>query len=127
MTNKQKVVRLGNKPKPDNAPQLVPYLSGEEAFFGMAESQRYAATGSRPNGSGVIRTGSAMDIQNCIESLYRKSKLSMDHILVLRHYGIRGLKPDETRPKEYKAAQLWKEAMAVIDTELRDRGIVRNA
>lgn len=93
----------------------------EHAFFAMVDRQRLA--GAR-GGVEQYRPGSGVDTQIIIERLYRERKLSMDHILVLRHYGVRGIAPDPRREKEAKAAALWNEVMDLLKTELKQKGMI---
>jgi hypothetical protein len=59
-----------------------------------------------------------MDIFKVVETLHRTRRLMMDHMMVLRHYGMRMMRPDARRHKEVRAAALWNEAMDKIETIL---------
>jgi hypothetical protein len=48
----------------------------------------------------------------------------MDHLRVLKHYGVRMMPPDERRPKEVRSYTIWKEAMSRLQDALQDKGIV---
>ncbi len=111
---------------PDLEPWETPYEDAEQAFFSMVKGQEALAAGARVRaGLGIYqRPGGGLDIQIVIERLYRLRKLTMDHIQVLRHYGVRKLKPDPYRPKEARSAMLWDEAMNVISAELKTKGLI---
>ena len=59
-----------------------------------------------------------------VDRLYRNRRLIWDHLLVLRHYGQRKMPPDDTRPKEVKAATLWSEALEKLEDILIAKHIV---
>lgn len=103
-----------------------PFDDAEQAFFYMVNCQRARADGARyVKGMGIYnRPCHPDDIKIVIDRLYRKRMLSIDHMRVLRHYGIRHMPPDPNREKEARAAHLWKEAMDKIHDALRQKGIV---
>lgn len=88
---------------------------------------RARAEGARQTvGNGrVTRPGGATDVMIVIDRLHRAGRLNKEHLHVLAWYGKRQIEPDDTRPKEYRAAQLWREAMAVIGPALEGKGLVR--
>lgn len=108
-------------------PELATYDSAEHAFFSMMTRNKARADGAmRPTEySGPERAGNGIDVQKVIETLYRERKLTMDHILVLRHYGVRNLPPDERREKEARAAILWREALDAIGERLKQKGLLK--
>lgn len=105
----------------DNTAVVAHYRDAEDAFFAMVDRQRHE--GCRTAG-GPHRPGSGLDTQKIIERLHRERKISMDHILVLRHYGVRGMRPDPDRVKEARAAALWKEVMDLLQPELKQKGMI---
>ena len=107
-------------------PLEIKYDDAEHAFFSMVDNQRAKADGANFKNSyrSFQRPGAGIDTQKVIERLYRQHYLTHDHIRVLRFYGIRNMRPDERREKEYKAAKLWDEAMKIIQKELEAKGMV---
>lgn len=104
----------------------TPFNDAQEAFFYMVNCQRARSDGARyVKGAGLYnRPCHPDDILIVIDRLYRQRKISMDHVLILRHYGVRQMPPDERRPKEARAAKLWEEAMDKLTDALREKGII---
>lgn len=102
----------------------IRYDDAEHAFFCMVDRQRAKADGASFKNGPYMRPGSGLDTQIVIEKLYRDRILTMDHIRVLRHYGVRGMRPDERREKEYRASKLWDEAMNLIQKELEAKKMI---
>lgn len=107
--------------------ETVPFDSTEEAWFWFIEAQKAKEDGARvvAGEALVSRPCEPIDILKCVDRLYRKRRLVMDHVLVLRHYGVRQLAPDPHRIKEVRAASLWKEALERLGDVLESKGIVR--
>lgn len=105
----------------------VPFESVEQAWFWFITAQKAISEGARISAgvSNIHRPCEPIDILRCIDSLYRKRRLIKDHILVLRHYGMRYLPPDPYRVREARAASLWREAMERLEEVLCKKGIVR--
>ena len=107
----------------------TPFTDAEEAWFWFIAAQEARDAGAR------IRAGSALlprpceplDILKCVDRLYRNRVLGRDHLLVLRHYGRRRLRPDSFRAKEMRAHRLWMEAFDRLTPLLVKKGIVREA
>jgi len=108
--------------------QTTAFDTAEEAWFWFMLAQEARNEGARFSAglSLVTRPCEPSDILKCIDRLYRNRRLSMDHILVLRHYGKRQLSPDPRRVKEARAFTLWKEALERIEPVLVRKGIVRS-
>ena len=104
----------------------IKYDDAEHAFFSMVDNQRAKADGANFKNSyrSFQRPGTGIDTQKVIERLYREHKLTHDHMRILRFYGIRNMRPDINREKEYRAAKLWEEAMKIIGHELEKKGMI---
>lgn len=107
--------------------QETPFTDGEEAFFYMVTCQKYKSEGARVSGGHGLyqRPAHPDDIRIVIERLYRNRELTIDHINILKHYGVRMLRPDDGRDKEKRAAMLWDEAMQIIGDALKKKGVVQ--
>ncbi len=105
----------------------VPFQSAEEAWFWYVAAMQARLDGARiVAGLGrEIRPCEPVDIYKAIERLYRNRRLQMDHIKILRHYGVRGIAPDHTRIREMLASKIWREAMDRIELTLQQKGIVK--
>lgn len=90
----------------------------------MVDRQRAQADGARPKRGSFERAGGGLDVQIAIEKLHRAGVIGMDHIRVIKHYGKRGLRPDEHHPKEKRAAMLWDEVMEQLGAQLHKKGLV---
>ncbi len=100
--------------------------SAEAAWFWFLSAQRARAEGARFT-AGMATTPrpcEPIDVLKVVDKLYRHRRLLMDHIQVLKHYGMRSCPPDRRRPKEVRAHRIWHEALDRIEEVLIDKGIV---
>lgn len=113
-------------PKHQTNVETTPFDSVEQAWFWFIQAQAARVDGARfAQGAGLVpRPCEPMDILQTLDRLYRQRKLTMDHMLVLRHYGRRMLPPDPRRPKEIRAYRLWVDAMGQLASPLEEKGIV---
>lgn len=113
------------KRQPDT--ETTPFDNAEEAWFWFILAQEAQNAGARVGaGRGLAaRPCEPGDILKCLDRLYRNRRVTMDHILVLRHYGKRQMAPDPRRVKEVQAFGLWKEALERLDPILARKGIIR--
>lgn len=92
--------------------ECVLFDSVEELWFWFIGAQQaYAAQARSVVPHVKQRPCEPGDILNILNRLYQNRLLKRDHLLVLRHYGRRGLAPDIHRIKEVRASKLWDEAM----------------
>ena len=91
------------KPTPDRDVQA--FDSAEEAWFWFIQAQQARNDGARfTAGNGLIpRPCEPIDILRVLDRLYRHRRLTMEHLLVMRHYGRRQMPPDPRRIKEGRA------------------------
>lgn len=109
-----------------NYAQTIPFETVEEAWFWFIAAQAARNDGARIAAAmGVTRPCEPIDILKILDDLYRNRRLIRDHFLVLRYYGVRNMPPDPRRPKEIRAARLWKEALERIEPVMIRKGIVR--
>lgn len=102
------------------------FNDAEEAVFWFISANEAKAEGARvvANNGKYRRPCEPVDILKVMDRLYRNRKLTREHLLVIRHYGVRRLPPDPTRPREHRAHQLWTEAMDRIQGALEVKGVV---
>ncbi len=114
-------------PKPSVTTKSVPFENAVEAWFWFILAQQARNDGARfVSGLGITpRPCEPSDILNILNRLYRDRRLTMDHLLVLRHYGRRQMPPDPRRSKEVRAHKLWKEALERLEPALVRKNIVR--
>jgi hypothetical protein len=105
----------------------VPFKSAEEAWFWFIQAQTARNEGAKiMAGAGLYpRPCEPVDIIKALERLYRARNITMDHVMVLRHYGQRLMSPDPRRPKEMRAAGLWKEALNKLGSGLINYGFTK--
>ena len=113
------------------APRIVeaetePFESAEEAWFWFIQANEAKNQGVRMrHGMALIpRPCEPNDIMTVITRLHRTRRLTMHHLRVLKHYGLRMMPPEKDRPKEIAAYRLWNEAMERIQSALENKGIV---
>ena len=112
---------------PDAIPDdTVPFKSAEEAWFWFIQAQTARNEGAKITaGAGLYqRPCEPVDIIKTLERLYRARTITMDHVMVLRHYGQRLLSPDPRRPKEIRAYAIWREALLKLEDALVVKRIV---
>ncbi|MCB9996626.1 MAG: hypothetical protein H6869_09340 [Rhodospirillales bacterium] len=113
-------------PRPQAERETIPFESAEEAWFWFIQAQQAREDGARFSlGAGLFpRPCEPLDILKVLDRLYRNREITMDHALVLRHYGRRMMPPDEHRTKERRAHKLWIEALGAMEMVLVGKGIV---
>lgn len=106
--------------------RTVPFEDAAEAWFWFIDAQQARLDGARITAGLSLypRPCEPMDILKVVERLYRMRRLTMDHLLVMRHYGRRRYAPDARRIKEMRAANLWGEALDRLEPVLETKGIV---
>ncbi len=113
-------------PRPQAELATVPFANAEEAWFWFIQAQQAREEGARFSmGAGLFpRPCEPLDILKVLDRLYRKQQITMDHALVLRHYGRRMMPPDKSRVRERRAHKLWHEALGWMEMVLVGKGIV---
>jgi hypothetical protein len=96
------------------------FRSAEAAWFWTAACLR-AREQARPAPPGPCRIE---DVVKCLDVLYRRRRIELLHVRILRHWGLRGVAPNPARPRERCDARLWREAIDRLDWPLRQQGIV---
>lgn len=109
------------------AENTTPFDSVEEAWFWFVQAQLAKESGARITmGQSVTpRPCEPIDVLRVLDRLYRQRRLLMDHVHVLKHYGLRQMAPDPERVREMRANMLWKEAMLRMAPVLIRKGIVK--
>lgn len=105
----------------------TPFSSTEEAWFWFVQAQLAKESGARikMGQSPMPRPCEPIDVLRVLDRLYRQRRLLIDHIHVLKHYGLRQMAPDPERIKEVRASVLWQEAMLRMAPVLIRKGIVK--
>jgi hypothetical protein len=113
-------------PKPPHTPTqisfhtTVPFNSAQEVWFWFIEANQARLDGARFTAArgNIRRPCEPVDILRILDRLYRTRRLLMDHLRVLRFYGVRQMAPEGWRHAEARAATLWAEALKVLEPVL---------
>lgn len=106
--------------------QTILFCHEEELWFwfmGANQARLDGATGTRTK-SGPVRPCEPVDVLRILDRLYRARLLTMDHFRILRHYGERQIAPDRWKPREARAAVLWREAMQILREQFLTKGLI---
>ncbi len=106
--------------------EIVPFDSAESAWFWFIQAQAARNDGAQiVAGEGAfVRPCEPVDILRELERLHRNRRLLIDHLKVMRHYGVRLASPDPRQAKEQRAVTIWAEAMEVLGEALIAKKIV---
>lgn len=104
----------------------IAFSSAEEAWFWFMAANQARIDGARAAAglADIPRPCEPSDILQILSRLYRQRLVLWEHIKILHHYGQRFTPPDPARPREMRAAKLWREALARLEQRLIPRGIV---
>jgi len=103
-----------------------PFNDAEEAWFWFMQANEAKNQGAKiQSGMAIVpRPCQPNDIMSVISRLHRNRRLTMDHLRVMKHYGLRMMPPEKHRSQEAGAYRLWTEAMDRIHDVLESKGIV---
>lgn len=106
----------------------VKFSSPEELWFWFIEANQARLDGARYTAArgNVRRPCEPVDVLRILDRLYRTRRLMMDHLRVLRFYGVRQMPPEGWRPSEARAATLWREAMRALEPVLIAKEILKD-
>lgn len=104
----------------------LPFKNAEEAWFWFIQAQTARNEGAKiVAGAGIApRPCEPVDIIKALERLYRNRRVTMDHVMVLRHYGRLLMAPNLRYQKEARAFYLWREALERLEEILIQKRIV---
>lgn len=116
--------RYTPRPTPITVP--LPFDSAEQAWFWYARCQRLRHDGVRfiDRSTQVSRPCDPDDLPRTVLQLRRRGRIGNRHISVLNQYGALECPPDHRRRDEERAARLWDEALDLMSTVLKKKGIV---
>lgn len=113
--------------KPQSGAHAQMFNSAEEAWFWFILTHQARHDGAKITAglNYVARPCEPADILLALDTLRRSRKVEMDHVKVLKHYGIRLMAPDPSRAREVRAARLWAEALERLEEVLITKKIVK--
>lgn len=101
-----------------------PFRDAEQAWFWTMGALAARRDGGGGNGPRVARPCDPDDVVKCLDQLYRRRRIDLVHVRILRIWGERQAAPNPAYPREACDARLWREAMERLDWPLRVKGIV---
>jgi len=108
------------------APSVQPFEDAEEAWFwtmSALEARREGTHGSRTR-IRIPRPCEPDDVVRCLDRLYRRRRVDLEHARILRRWGERGHPPSSASPSQHADWRVWREAMDRLEWPLRVKGIV---
>lgn len=102
---------------------ITPAFSSAEAawLWTMQALASRQAVPPRPAPPGPCRPEAVV---RCLDTLYRRRRIELLHVRILRIWGLRGRAPDPRRARERCDWRLWREALERLEHPLRQQGIV---
>jgi hypothetical protein len=117
--------RRGPAALPDLA-HAEPFPSATAAWFWAMAGYLARLSGGRPQPEAgrIQRPCEPGDVIRVFLRLQRNELLNPAQTMVLARYGREGLAPDARLPRQRSHAALWSGGLAVLERELRRKGIV---
>lgn len=116
------------RPAPACAPPVAaqPFRSADEAWIWTMTALRARRDGARYTASQgrVARPCEPDDVVRCLDALYRRRRIDLVHVRILRIWGERQMAPNPAYATERCDFRLWREALSRLDWPLRVKGIV---
>lgn len=113
---------------PRTSPELptAPFVDAEQAWFWFIRCQRARDDGVRfLDAPGMMaRPCDPDDIYRAAIGLARQRRIGGQHLRVLATFGLCGRPPDRRCRDEERPARLWDEALDLLTTALKAKGIV---
>lgn len=113
-------------PRPYDSAGGEPFRSSEDAWFWTMAALTARRDGARFTAQlgRVTRPCEPDDVVRCLNLLYQRRRISLDHARVLRVWGDRQISPNPSCIGERRDWQLWREALVRLEWPLRIKGIV---
>lgn len=111
---------------PQPALRAEPFRSAEEAWYWTMAALVARREGARfTHRAGKIhRPCEPDDVVKCLDTLYRRRRIDLSHVRILRIWGERQSGPNPTSVAERSEFRLWREALNALEWPLRVKGIV---
>jgi hypothetical protein len=103
-----------------------PFRSADEAWFWTMAALSARREGARftANAGKTPRPCEPDDVVRCLDTLYRRRRIDLVHVRILRIWGERRCAPNPAYATERCDSRLWREALDRLDWPLRLKGIV---
>ena len=104
--------------------RVEPFRSAEQAWFWTMAALVARREGTHGSGPRTERPCDPDDVVKCLDQLYRRRRIDLQHARILRIWGERGTTPNPIYPLERGDFRLWREALDRLEWLLRVKGIV---
>jgi hypothetical protein len=99
-----------------------PFRDAEACIIWMVKTLAAEAEGAPRQRSPAICAPA--EVVKCLDTLYRRRRIDLHHVRILRLWGHRGRAPDAANPMEKADWRIWREALERLDWPLRSLGII---
>ena len=99
-----------------------PFRDAEACIIWMIQELAAEAEGTRRVSAPSICTPA--EVVKCLDTLYRRRRIDLHHVRILRLWGHRGRAPDVANPREKADWRTWREALDRLEWPLRSLGII---
>jgi hypothetical protein len=99
-----------------------PFRDAQDCIIWMVQALAEQAEGAPRRAAPAICTPA--EVVRCLDKLYRRRRIDLSHVRILRIWGDRGRAPDPANPMEKADWRLWREALDRLDWPLRSLGII---
>ncbi len=108
-----------------NGPQRRgrPFQDSEACIIWTIKALAAEAEGRRRS-SAAAAICTPAEVVKCLDTLYRRRRIDLHHVRILRIWGHRGRAPDAGKPMERADWRIWREALERLDWPLRSLGII---
>lgn len=129
--------------KPDRAAELIPpstcggpqrrgqpFRDAEACIFWTIKALTAKAAGrptprtGRPRRRAAAAICTPAEVVKCLDMLYRRRRIDLHHVRILRLWGHRGRAPNPALASERGDWRVWREALDRLDWPLRSLGIL---
>ena len=112
--------------RPPRGDRPEPFRDAEEAWLWTMAALQARREGARyvANTGRMPRPCEPDDVVKCLDTLYRRRRIDLTHVRILRIWGERQATPDPAHARERRDWQLWREALDRLGWLLRIKGIV---
>jgi len=120
------MARFNFFPKTQFSKKIIPFKDTEEAWFWYVRSERARREDvlSLKVESIEARPCDPDDIYRFVMQLRKRKKLNSEHLKVLAEYGWKNEPPDQRVYSEQRTWAIWDEALDILSTILKSKGIV---
>jgi hypothetical protein len=98
------------------------FRDAEACIIWMVRALAAEAEGGQRTAAPAICTPA--EIVKCLDTLYRRRRIDLHHVRILRLWGHRGCAPDAANPMERADWRVWREALDRLEWPLRSLGII---